>query len=52
MVTATFTPVWRDDLCRKDALKNLFEVGTAALQLAQLLQETLAAKGIWGFIEK
>ncbi|XP_050831638.1 CD81 antigen isoform X1 [Serinus canaria] len=25
IITSTFTPVWRDDLCRKDSLKSFFE---------------------------
>ncbi|KAJ7398182.1 CD81 antigen [Pitangus sulphuratus] len=46
ILTATFTPVWRDDLCRKDPLKNLFENSDCHKKIDELFSGKLYLIGI------
>ncbi|NXU65053.1 CD81 protein, partial [Horornis vulcanius] len=46
IVTSTFTPVWRDDLCRKDSLKSFFENTNCHKKIDELFSGKLYLIGI------
>uniref|UniRef100_A0A8C9MN45 CD81 molecule n=1 Tax=Serinus canaria TaxID=9135 RepID=A0A8C9MN45_SERCA len=46
IITSTFTPVWRDDLCRKDSLKSFFENTNCHKKIDELFSGKLYLIGI------
>uniref|UniRef100_A0A674GYL1 CD81 molecule n=1 Tax=Taeniopygia guttata TaxID=59729 RepID=A0A674GYL1_TAEGU len=46
IMTSTFTPLWRDDLCRKDSVKSFFENTNCHKKIDELFSGKLYLIGI------